>query len=65
MTNSELLVGKTIKSIIEGEKDNWDIAWVVHTTDGNMFIIESGSASSQGVMYCEQITEIPKDFKAD
>lgn len=65
MTNSELLIGKTIQSIIEGKIDRWDEGWIVYSSDGDMFLIRGGSSSSRGILSCEQITAIPESFRPD
>ena len=59
------LIGKTIKNIIEGEQDNWDMAAIIETTDGEIYYLTSGSSNSHG-MYCiEKVYEIPNSFKPD
>lgn len=59
------LEGKTILEVVEGEDDNWDQACVLKMTDGTMFYVKSGSASSMGILDIEEITsdELTKNFK--
>lgn len=57
------MIGKTIKEIIEGEKDGWDIAMILKMTDNTMYMIESGSGNSRGILFYEEIKEIPNDFE--
>ena len=59
------MTGKTIKEVIEGQMDGWDDAYILKMTDGTMYLLESGSGSSRGILSCELIDDIPEQFSTE
>ena len=56
------MVGKTIQEAIEG-LSNDNECLIFKMTDGTIFILKSGSSSGDGVLHCEELSSIPKDFR--
>lgn len=55
------MTGKTIQEITEGYLHDNECL-IFKMTDGTMFLLRSGSSSSDGILSCEQIAEIPAGF---
>jgi hypothetical protein len=65
MNTFDTLIGKTISNIELGEIDEWDQAIIIHTTEKEMYLLQSGSNSSHGMIDLEFINNYPEKWKRD
>lgn len=63
MTEKETLEGRTIKNIITGQLDDED-AIIFEMSDGNIYMVQSGSYSGFGGLVVKELCKYPDEFIA-